>query len=297
MTPGERGFLLLTSHLGDPQRRPLTSVQLRTLAQRVRNAEMQTDPRELVPGDLLQLGYGEDEAVRIVSLLDDEELLEHCLRRGQKAGCVPLTRLSEAYPRSLRLRLGSNAPGCLWAKGDLELLNRPKIALVGSRKLLPENRWFARQVGTEAARQGFVLVSGNAPGADRTAQDACIAAGGQVISVVADELRHHTASDGVLYLSEDGFDLPFSAIRALSRNRIIHALGQCVLVAQSTLEKGGTWDGTIRNLKAGWSPVACFDDGRDSTLSLAQMGAQLLSGDDLSDFDSLTQQPKTLFDL
>ena len=47
MIPRERGFLLLTSHLGDPQRRPLTTAQLRTLADRVRYARQPQEDREL----------------------------------------------------------------------------------------------------------------------------------------------------------------------------------------------------------------------------------------------------------
>ena len=39
MNPRERGFLLLTSHLGDPERKVLTVAQLRSLALRMRDME------------------------------------------------------------------------------------------------------------------------------------------------------------------------------------------------------------------------------------------------------------------
>ena len=145
---------------------------------------------------------------------------------------------------ALRQRLGGEAPGVLWARGDLSLLNTPAVALVGSRDLRPPNEAFAKEVGEQAARQGFVLISGNARGADRTAQDSCLAAGGQVISVVADALSEKTEQENVLYLSEEDYDQAFSAQRALRRNRVIHALGEVTLVAQSDLGIGGTWSGT-----------------------------------------------------
>ena len=68
------------------------------------------------------------------------------------------------------------------------LFRSPAVALVGSRELRAENRKFAAAVGYRAAEEGLTLVSGNARGADRTAQEACLAAGGRVISIVADEL-------------------------------------------------------------------------------------------------------------
>ena len=62
MTAGEKGFLLLSSHLGNPDRKPLTVPQLRTLGERVRNAERPDEDRDLDPGDLMELGYGRDMA-------------------------------------------------------------------------------------------------------------------------------------------------------------------------------------------------------------------------------------------
>jgi len=295
LTARERGFLLLTSQLGDPQRRPLTVAQLRTLAQRVRSVEAPRDRRQMQPRDLMIMGYSEAEAERILQLLSDKELLEYYLHRGKKAGCLPLTRVSEAYPPSVRKKLGLDSPGCLWAKGDASLLATPCVALVGSRDLLPENRAFAAEVGRQAARQGLTLVSGNARGADRTAQKACLAAGGRVIIVVADRLEEQRESERVLYLSEDGFDLGFSALRALSRNRIIHSLGEKTFVAQSSLGIGGTWNGTCNNLKLGLSSVYCFHDGSAAARELEQMGAIPVQWEDLEDIGALRNNQTDFF--
>lgn len=297
MNPRERGFLLLTSHLGNPERRVLTPPQLRVLGQRIQSWSPPTEDRDLSLADLRQLGYGEELAGRILALLEEEDLLEHYLRRGRSLGCHPITRVNPDYPAILRQRLGPEAPGCLWARGDLSLLRTPTIALVGSRDLRPENRAFARAVGCQAAAQGLTLVSGNARGADREAQEACLSAGGRVISIVADELAKQPLREGVLYLSEDDFDEPFSSLRALSRNRCIHALGRMVFVAQCGDGKGGTWDGTVKNLRFNWSPVACFDDGTPAARQLEQMGAFLIGSEVLEDLEDISQQEKSLFDL
>ena len=289
MNSRERGFLLLTSHLGDPSRKVLTVAQLRNLADRVRNLEI-TDPnRSMLPTDLIKLGYAPEMAQRILDLLDHKELLEYYLHRGSRQNCRVLTRVSEGYPMRVRPKLGLNSPGCLWVKGDPSLLERPSVSAVGSRELRKANREFACEVGIQAAKQGYTLVSGNARGADKTAQDACLEAGGKVISVVADSLEKQPEREGMLYLSEDSFDEGFSPQRAISRNRVIHALSSRTFVSQCAEEKGGTWDGTVKNLKNRLSSVYCFRDGSRATNRLTDLGAIPLNIQQLTEFSQLQE--------
>ena len=296
MTGPEQGFLLLTSQLGDLQRKPLTLAQFRILATRVGMMEAPTEQRDLMEADLIALGYGEEMADHILHLLSEVDLLRYYLRQGARLGCAPLTRISEGYPAEVRRQLGLDSPGCLWYKGDPQLLSTPKIALVGSRNLKRENTKFAREVGRQAALQGYTLVSGNAVGADMEAQLACLEAGGNVISVVAYGLCERREKDRVLYLAEDGFDRPFSAQSALSRNRVIHCLGEKTFVAQASLEKGGTWDGTVRNLRFGWSPVFSYDDDSEASCRLADQGAVLVRMEDLQDLSNLKSETISFFD-
>ena len=296
MRGAEQGFLLLTCPLGDPERQVLTTAQFRTLAKRASQMDMPMEDRDLSAQDIMSLGYGADFADRVVRLLSDEDLLEHYLHLSSRAGCTAVSRLHESYPQKLRKSLGLDSPGSLWAKGDLSLLKQPMVALVGSRDIRKENADFARMVGVEAARQGYVLVSGNARGADRIAQNACLKAGGKVISVLADELGNYPVRGNMLYLSEDGFDLPFTAQRALSRNRVIHALAEKTFVAQVTDGHGGTWDGTVKNLRFGWSDVFCFQDGTAGVEKLVQMGAKPIIYADLQSISSIEADNYNFFD-
>lgn len=292
MNPREKGFLLLTSHLGDPYSKVLTIPQLRLLARCVTGSNLGERDGDVKVEDLMELGYNRPSAQRILDLLGREEQLQWYLQKAKRSGCIPITRISEMYPDCLRKKLGLDAPGVLWAKGDTDLLRYQKVSLVGSRDLQPENLAFAREVGKQAALQGLVLVSGNARGADREAQESCLENGGSVISVVADDLTSHTPVENVLYLSEDGFDLPFSNQRALLRNRIIHSLSSKTFVAQCGLEKGGTWDGTKGNLRLGLSDVFCFADSSAAAEKLEQMGAELITAQALQDIFAL--QPKNI---
>ena len=143
-------------------------------------------------------------------------------------------------------------------------------------------------------RNGNPGVSGGARGADQQAQEACLAAGGQVIAILAAPCPPPT-DPNVLLCWEDSFDLPFSPARALSRNRIIHALGEKTLVAQVTLGSGGTWRGSEENLRRGWSPVFLFDDRSPGALALMERGATGIGMAQLADFPALLPAQTTLF--
>ena len=124
MNAREEGFLLLTSTLGDPNRRPLTTAQARNLAQRVAAAPRIAEDRHLECRDLMAMGYSMELAAHIVALLDDTVLLEHYLRRGTRLGCHVISRVGEEYPQTIHSRLKLDAPGCLWMRGNRELLKK-----------------------------------------------------------------------------------------------------------------------------------------------------------------------------
>lgn len=296
MNPREEGFLLLCSHLGFPARSVLTGPQLRVLTNRVRQASCQDGDRELRAQDLVKLGYDREQADRILSLLSEEKLLRQYVNAGEKAGCVSVTLVSPDYPRLVKSRLGADSPGCLWAKGALELLNQPAIAVVGSREPKQAACEFAQAAGRAIAQQGYVLVSGNAQGVDSIAQEACLANGGRVISVVADRLYDKQPDERLLYISEDSFDMAFSPARALSRNRLIHCLGQKTLTVQCRVGKGGTWNGSANNLKKRWSPLFCFDDGTEGAYELERLGARLINLRDLQDLAALESNQQNFFE-
>lgn len=287
MTAAERGFLLLCAELGDG-RKPLTPAQFRTLKARVLASDRPAgDPREpLTEAALRALGCGTALSAQIASLLGREQALDAYLSIAEELGIRPLTRVSADYPARLR-RLGEAAPAVLFCRGNASLPDRPAVALVGSRELTPAGEAFARRVGELAAEEGFVLVSGNAKGADRCAQEACLAAGGSVIAVLPEGLREHVPeNERIVYLCLWGWHLPMIGYRALERNRLIHVLGEKTLVAQSRLT-GGTWSGSEENLRRGWSPLFVHDDGSPGCSELIAMGAAAVKLDALRSLRAL----------
>lgn len=286
MTAPERGWLLLCAELGT-QDKPLTLPQLRQLRQRIRAAgPPETPDRALTSADLRALGYDAATADRIAALLQREAALDAYLEAGAYHRVVPLTPLSQAYPAQLRTVLGDDAPPVLFARGDLSLLQKQAVALVGSRRLEAQGLAFAERIGTLAAREGYVLISGNAQGADRAAQDACLRHGGSVISVLADSLADHVPGSRQLLLCEEGWHLPFSTQRALRRNRIVHALALRSFVAQTDCGFGGTWRGASDALRLGCA-VFVQADASEGAVDLIRRGATPISLDELQDLSTL----------
>lgn len=273
MRPAEQGYVLLCCSMGQKDAEPLRLSELRALRRKMRDASPQNEDRDLRAEDLIALGYPEQTANRIIGLLQRKDRLQDYLQSLVQKGITPVTCISETYPVRLLQKLGDEAPAVLFAKGDVSLLKTKAIALVGSRELRAPNAEFAAKVGIEAARAGYALVSGNAPGADRTAQTTALIAGGTVISFIADQLEKCPVEPGIVYLSEDGENASFSSFRALRRNAFIHALAEKTFVAQCAYGRGGTWAGTTQNLTHGYSPVYVFRDETEGQKKLVELGA------------------------
>jgi DNA processing protein len=77
----------------------------------------------------------------------------------------------------------------LYAAGEVSLLERPGVAVVGSRFASDEGRELAAAVARELVAMGIVVVSGLAAGIDSVAHRAAIAAGGKTIAVIGTPLE------------------------------------------------------------------------------------------------------------
>ena len=275
MRAAERGLMLLCLALGDPMAGALSLAQARELSRRARTAGIgEEDPlRDVARRDVQRLGYSEFEAEHIVALLGREKQLDGYLLAAERAGVTVVTRLDARFPARLRRQLGAKCPPVLFCKGDVSLLQSRCVSVVGSRQLKAPGAAFAKRAGELATREGFALCSGDAMGADRTAQEACLQAGGSAVIFPATELVYCPQRVHVLYAAEDGFELGFTAQRALRRNRLIHAMGEKTLVAQTGCGKGGTWSGSLDNLQHEYSELYVHDDGSDGAQALIARGA------------------------
>jgi DNA processing protein len=140
-------------------------------------------------------------------------------------------------------------PEVLLAEGDLpDALDRPCVAVVGTRAATPNGLDDARELSAPLARAGVTVVSGLAIGIDGAVHEGALDAGGSVVGVVATGLdvvyprRHRILFDRVrasgLIISELAYGTQPRQYAFPVRNRIIAGLAQLTVVVEAT-SKGG----------------------------------------------------------
>jgi DNA processing protein len=103
------------------------------------------------------------------------------IKRTVAAGGAILTPDDTAYPE--RLREIYDPPTVLWIRGNLDLLARPGIAVVGTRQPSPYGAGMAELLSRDLANRGLVIFSGMARGVDTAAHKGAIEAGGKTVAV------------------------------------------------------------------------------------------------------------------
>jgi len=165
-----------------------------------------------------------------------------------------LTVLDASYPKLLKSALKRDqAPPVLFYAGDLRILERTTIAIIGSRNAGEESLAFTRVVAQYLAEQGANVISGNARGVDRAAYEGATSTEGCTTVVLPHGIRTLSGvqwrallakieAGNVLLLSQFHPDAQWVVSRAMERNRVVTGLAQIVIVAESDVQ-GGTWAG------------------------------------------------------
>jgi DNA processing protein len=103
------------------------------------------------------------------------------LKRVMEVGGSVLTPEDKAYPE--RLREIYDPPSVLWIRGNVELLARPGIAVVGTRQPSPYGAGMAELLSRDLANRRLIILSGMARGVDTAAHKGAIEAGGKTVAV------------------------------------------------------------------------------------------------------------------
>lgn len=169
---------------------------------------------------------------------------ERELAHGQSLGAVMIHDTDATYPDALRAL--DSAPPILWCLGDLSLLQKPALALVGARNASSLGTRMARNLAADLGAAGHIIVSGLARGVDTAAHLAAletgtiaVQAGGVDIIYPAENatLASDIAQRG-LRLSEMPFGLQPAARHFPARNRLISGLAQATIVVEAAPRSG-----------------------------------------------------------
>ncbi|WP_322807228.1 DNA-processing protein DprA [Thermanaerothrix sp.] len=243
---------------------PLTPSEWNALAERLRQHNLR--PAHLLrmqDDDLIHLLEGDESSIRRIRVLLERGVgLAFELERLADVGIFPLTRADASYPKRYKERLGKAAPPVLFYAGNIELVEQPGIAVVGSRHADAVAQEAAQRLGEACGYAGLILYSGGAKGVDTLSMQAALDAGGYAVGVLGDSLVRALRTWGrwlrsghLCLLTPYHPEAGFSVANAMGRNKLIYTLANWAVVVASDKEKGGTWAGAIEALRHRWVPV------------------------------------------
>ena len=175
-----------------------------------------------------------------------ERRVRDALDRCRTPAIAILLWSDDEYPQ----RLGHlvDPPPILFSRGRLELLQKPSVTIVGSRRSTAYGRRTAEALAAQMALRGITVVSGLALGIDGASHRGALEAGGDTVAVLGSgvdliqpashrRLGERIVREGLL-LSEFLPGEPARPHHFPRRNRILAALGGAVVVVEAA-EKSG----------------------------------------------------------
>ncbi|MBI5728663.1 MAG: DNA-protecting protein DprA [Candidatus Magasanikbacteria bacterium] len=176
---------------------------------------------------------------------DREKMFQELFREN----ITTVTITDHTYPHLLKEI--NDPPQTLFVRGRLEALERPALAIVGTRKCTAYGREATETLARDLAHNGLVIVSGLALGIDGLAHRAALQAGGLTVAVLGSGIdraavypaEHRTLSEDIIahggaVISEypPGFKPTLYSFPA--RNRIIAGLALGTLVTEAPESSG-----------------------------------------------------------
>ncbi len=241
------------------------------------------------------------------ALLEPDEVREtaisHALRWATAPGCHLLSLADPRYPALLGQI--PDPPPVLFVEGHPEVLNRPAVAIVGSRNASRDGLALARSVASALSRAGLTVVSGLAAGIDGAAHQGALDVGSATVALIGtgpDRVyppQHRPLAHAVLADGAIATELPLGA-GALAhhfprRNRLIAGISHGVVVIQAARQSGSLI--TARMAAEFGRDVMVFPGSIHSPLSkgchqLIREGAALV--EDATDIAELLSRPLAL---
>jgi DNA processing protein len=201
---------------------------------------------------LCACGWDQPVAAAALRALSKEELskarrqLPRVLDWLEQDGNALVPLYSPEYPPLLAAL--HDPPPVLYLQGQIDVLQLPQMAIVGTRKPSPDGRRLAREFGAALTRSGYVVTSGLALGVDTESHLGALALDGLTVAVLGSgldqlypksnrDLAARIRSQGVLVSEFAPWEEP-ADWRFPIRNRVISGLSHGVLVVEAAAKSG-----------------------------------------------------------
>jgi len=259
----------------------ITPVRIRLLREQFDPlGDIQTAPLKLLQG-LLSLDADQAETVKNPLRKDDLRA------RVEVIASSAVAIVDTEYPPLLREII--DPPFALFYRGDLSLLQKPLVAMVGSRRASPYGTNAAAHIARQLVSAGVTIVSGLARGIDAASHQAALEAGGNTIAVLGTGIdiiypRSHVrltkeiAAHGLM-LTEFPPGTPPLALNFPIRNRLISGMSLGTIIVEATSRSGSLITARTaadQGREVFGVPGSIFSPGSEGTHRLIQYGAKLV---------------------
>ncbi len=237
---------------------------------------------------------GRDKPIIVCPIQKAELELENC----RNIGAQIITFRDYRYPKLLREI--PDPPPLITALGNVSLLNKKTLGMVGPRNASYNGRKFANIIAAELGKQGFMVASGLAKGIDTASHKGSLDTG--TIAVMAgginniyprenEDLYHDIVKQGVV-ISEIPFGVAPRGGNFPQRNRIISGVAFGVIIVEATLRSGTLITARFaieQNREVFAVPGSPFDPRCQGTNRLIKQGAKLIENIDdiLTELESI----------
>lgn len=204
----------------------------------------QLDTDEVSEENIAQMKLTSDLREKAISAYYNDEYNKAILRIN--AQCQVISFFDQEYPEKLRQIY--QPPLVIFARGDISLLQKKIVTIVGARAGTVYSRNVIDELVPNLLQEKYVVASGLAMGVDRMAHEATLNNGGKTIAVVGNGLNHYyprqnqslqTAIENRgLVISEYLPDTPPRPFRFPQRNRILAGLSKSVVVTEARENSG-----------------------------------------------------------
>lgn len=234
-------------------------------------------------------GLGEKQINALPKNCHVNRLIEKEIELVRMSGVTLVIATDEEYPS--RLKQLSDPPPVLYCRGDLSLLSKPSVAVVGSRAATSYGRRVANSLGRDLGRHGVTVVSGLALGIDSEAHWGSLDSAGKTVAVLGcgvdviypkqnRKLFEEIVEKG-LVVSEYPMGSRPEGFRFPARNRIISGLSEGVVVVEAARKSGSLITAQLAldyNREVFAVPGQVDSYKSEGTHWLLQQGAKLVQG-------------------
>lgn len=188
-----------------------------------------------------------DGTARQISNFNDWKRVDRIIEQSEKTNVWLLSYADENYPE--RLKHIYDPPVLIWGKGNQQALNKPGIAIIGTRNPGPYGREMAEDFTRSLRGKGLSIISGLAYGIDTIAHRVCCEQGGVTVGVMGSGIdwiypssnkklvERMLENDGALITEFPPGTKP-DAGNFPVRNRVVSGLSLGVLVIESGVTGG-----------------------------------------------------------